>query len=89
MRRVLLYAYSAFAIILVANYLYYNNLYNNQIQYIINLLDRQVQIVGVSVDETNNQFLTDLNQIGYNENLAKFFGDEAEQERAIEKPFSS
>lgn len=85
MRRVLLYAYSAFAIILVANYLYYNNLYNNQIQYIINLLDRQVQIVGVSVDETNNQFLTDLNQIGYNENLAKFFGDEAEQERAIEK----
>lgn len=85
MKKVLIWVYSAFAIILIANYLYYNNLYNNQINYIINLLDRQVQIVGLSVDETNNQFIPDLNQIGYDENLSKFFDKSQNQERAIEK----
>ena len=85
MRRVLIWVYSAFAVILIANVIYYNNLYNNQINYITNLLDRQVQIVGLSVDETNNQFIPDLNQIGFSENLSVFFKDKETQLRAIEK----
>jgi len=85
MKRVLIIAYSSFAIIMLANYFYYKSLYKNQIEYIINLLDRQVQIVGLSVDQTNNQFMPDLNQIGYSEDLAMFFQTDANQNRAIER----
>ena len=73
MKRILIIVYSAFLIILLINYLYYKNLYNKQINYIVELLDRQVQIVGHSVDSTNNGFLSDLNQISFDEDLTQFF----------------
>ena len=63
MKRILLIVYSAFVLILLANYFYYNNLYNNQIKYIKELLGKQVGIVGHSVDATNNGFISDLNKI--------------------------
>ena len=37
------------------------------------MLDRQVQIVGLSVDSTNNGFLSDLNQISFSEDLSTVF----------------
>ena len=52
MRKILILVYSAF-LIMLSNYFYYKNLYNKQISYIVELLDRQVQIVGLSVDATN------------------------------------
>ncbi|OFY67876.1 MAG: hypothetical protein A2V64_10640 [Bacteroidetes bacterium RBG_13_43_22] len=77
--------YSAFILIMFANYLYYKNLYNKQIQYIVALLDRQVQIIGLSVDSTNNYFVSDFNEISYSEDLAKFFKNQDNQDRAIDK----
>ncbi len=85
MKKILILVYSAFIIIMFANYLYYKNLYQKQIDYIIRLLDRQVQIVGLSVDNTNNNFSSDLNEISYSEDLAKFFANPDNQERAIDK----
>jgi signal transduction histidine kinase/CheY-like chemotaxis protein len=85
MRRILIIVYSAFLIIMVANYFYYKNLYNKQINYIIELLDRQVQIVGLSVDNTNNGFLSDLNQISFDEDLKLFFSSPDNQYRAKER----
>ena len=85
MRRILIIVYSAVLLILLANYFYYKSLYNKQINYIIELLDRQVQIVGLSVDSTNNGFLSDLNQIGYAEDLALFFTNPQNQYRAKER----
>ena len=73
MRKILIIVYSAFLLIVIANYIYYKSLYNKQISYIIELLDRQVQIVGISVDSTNNGFLSDLNQISFTEDLSLFF----------------
>lgn len=73
MRRVLIYAYCAFLLIMLANYFYYRNLYRNQIKYITTLLDRQVQIVGLKVDNTNSLFISDLNKISFSEDLAQFF----------------
>lgn len=64
--------------------IFYKNLYNNQIEYILSLLDHQAQIVGSSIDNTNNNFLSDLNKIGYMDDLAFFFTDEGRQKRAIE-----
>jgi signal transduction histidine kinase/DNA-binding response OmpR family regulator len=73
MKRILILVYSAFLIILLANYIYYKNLYNKQIDYIVKLLDRQVQTVGLSVDSTNYWFSSDLNQISFKEELSQFF----------------
>jgi signal transduction histidine kinase/CheY-like chemotaxis protein len=85
MKRIFIIVYSAFLIILLANYVYYKSLYNKQIEYIIELLDRQVQIVGLSVDNTNNGFVSDLNQITFSEDLALFFSNTQNQYRAKER----
>ncbi|MCX6327254.1 MAG: response regulator [Bacteroidia bacterium] len=85
MKRILIIAYSAFLIIMLANYFYYKSLYNKQINYIIELLDRQVQIVGLSVDNTNNGFLSDANKIIFSEDLALFFSNPDNQYRAKER----
>lgn len=85
MKRILIIVYSAVAIILLANYFYYNSLYNKQISYIIELLDRQVQIVGLSVDNTNNSFVSGLNQINFEEDLKLFFSNPTNRYRASER----
>ncbi len=84
MRKILIIVYSAFLMIMLMNYFYYKNLYNKQISYIIELLDRQVQIVGLSVDATNNGFSSDLNKINFSEELAMFFTNPDNQYKAKE-----
>ncbi len=75
MRRVIILTYSAFLLIMLANFFYYNNLYKTQIRYISELLDRQVQIVGIEVDNTNNEFDHDLQKLNYDyvQDLPRFF----------------
>jgi signal transduction histidine kinase/CheY-like chemotaxis protein len=85
MRRILILVYSAFIIILLANYFYYKNLYNKQIDYVVKLLDRQVQTVGLSVDSTNYWFSSDLNQISFKEDLSLFFKNPDNQFSAKER----
>jgi signal transduction histidine kinase/CheY-like chemotaxis protein len=85
MRKILIIVYSAFLIIMLANYFYYKNLYNKQINYIVELLDRQVQIVGLSVDETDRGFLSDVNKIIFSEDLSQFFTNTEIQKRAVER----
>lgn len=85
MKRILIIVYSAFLIIMLANYFYYKSLYNKQINYIVELLDRQVQIVGLLVDDTNYGFLNDFNQISFSEDLALFFEDPVNEYRAKER----
>ncbi len=79
MRRILILVYSAFLIIMLSNYFYYKNLYNKQIDYIVKLLDQQVQTVGLSVDSTNYWFSNDLNRIIYKEDLSLFFTNSENQ----------
>ena len=85
MKKILIFVYSVFIVILLANIIYYKSLYNKQINYIVALLHRQVQIVGLSVDNTNNLFVSDLNQISFSEDLAMFFIDPENQYRAKER----
>jgi signal transduction histidine kinase/CheY-like chemotaxis protein len=85
MKKITIIAYSAFLAILLTNYFYYSSLYKNQIDYIIKLLDRQVQIVGLEVDSMNNYFSSDLTQIDFSEDIALFFDNRDINQRAIEK----
>jgi signal transduction histidine kinase/DNA-binding response OmpR family regulator len=84
MRRILILVYSAFLLIMLANYIYYRSLYEKQIKYITELLDRQVQIIGISVDNTNNSFISDLNQAIFSKDLALFFSDSQVKYRLTE-----
>jgi signal transduction histidine kinase/CheY-like chemotaxis protein len=79
MRKVLILIYSAFLIIMLANYFYYRNLYDQQITYIIELLDRQVQIVGLEVETINNNFGSDVIEITISKDMTGFF-DESKPE---------
>lgn len=85
MKKILIAVYSIILIILISNFFYYKNLYNKQINYIVQLLNRQVQIVGLTVDNTNNSFLSDLNQISFDEDLKRFFKKPANQYRPEER----
>ena len=87
MRRVIILVYSAFILIMLINYFYYKNLYQKQISYIVELLDRQDQIVGLEVDSTNNNFVSDLTQINFSQDLTRFFdkSNEDVKYRAIEE----
>lgn len=85
MKRLYIIVWSVFAITILANYLYYRNLYERQINYIVELLDRQVQIVGLEVDKTNNGFLSDYNQINFEGDLTQFFTDEESRRLSIER----
>jgi signal transduction histidine kinase/CheY-like chemotaxis protein len=82
MKKILIIVYSTVLVIMLANYIYYQNLYNKQINYIVELLGRQVQIVGHQVDSTDGGFLTDLNQIPFDANLTQFFSNEEDKRRA-------
>jgi signal transduction histidine kinase/CheY-like chemotaxis protein len=83
MRRVLIYVYSAVFIIIIVNFFYYDNLYKRQIRYITDLLDRQVQIVGLEVDSTNAGFDHDLAGINFNyqKEISRFFDKNATENR--------
>ena len=72
-RRILILAYAAVAVILLINYFYYNSLYKTQINYIVKLLDRQVQIVGLEVDSTNQYFASDLTAVAMDPEANSFF----------------
>jgi signal transduction histidine kinase/CheY-like chemotaxis protein len=85
MRRILILVYSAFVIIMIANYIFYKSMYNKQISYIVELLDRQVQIVGLTVDSTNNGFISDFNKINFSEDLNLFFTNPENQVRIKDK----
>ncbi len=84
MKKILIFVYLAFFVIILANIIYYKGLYNKQIKYITALLNRQVQIVGLSVDSTNNFFISDLNKKSVSEDLAMFFTDKDKQYRVKE-----
>ncbi len=84
MKRILIIAYSAFMILLIVNFFYYQSLYKKQISYMVELLDKQAQIVGLSVDDINNGFLSDLNQIFFSEDLSRFF-DNAESQFSVKE----
>lgn len=85
MKRLFILVFSTVALIVLVNYLYYKNLYDRQIKYISELLDSQAQITGLSVDETNNGFLSDLNQIIYTEDFISFFSDNEKQKHAADR----
>jgi signal transduction histidine kinase/CheY-like chemotaxis protein len=85
MKRILVLVYTAFIIIIIANYFYYKGLYNKQINYIVDLLDRQVQLVGLSVDSTNNSFVSDFNKINFSNDINSFFTNPDNQATVKEK----
>jgi len=85
MKKIFIAVYTIILVIIIANFFYYRDLYNKQINYIVELLNRQVQIVGLAVDNTNNSFLSDLNQISFDEDLKQFFNKPANQYRPEER----
>ena len=77
--------YSAVLIIILANYMFYNSLYNKQINYVYEMLERQVQIIGQTIDSTNTEFLSDINQISLNDDLEMCFESPESSAKSIER----
>lgn len=84
MKKVLLTVCSAFLILIIFHIFFYKSLYQKQITYVTELLDRQVRIVGNSVDNANNNFISDLNEIVFSGDIAQFFSDPEHQRRSRE-----
>jgi signal transduction histidine kinase/CheY-like chemotaxis protein/PAS domain-containing protein len=85
MRRVFIVVYIIFAVAILANTAFYRNLYKKQIDHYFGLLDRQVHIVGLEVDDTDQNFLSDIHRITASAGLTSFFTDEAEYSGIVDK----
>lgn len=85
MKKISIVVYSAFVLIMLVNVIFYLSLYNNQIEYSIKILDRQVRIVGSDVDNTNLYLISDLTEIDFSDDVSRFFTDNEVNQRAKEK----
>jgi signal transduction histidine kinase/DNA-binding response OmpR family regulator len=85
MKRITIIAYSAFLVIILANVLFYRNLYRNQLEYSNKLLDRQAMIAGSDIDNTSMYIVSDLTEIDFSDDITLFFSDINVNERAKEK----
>lgn len=85
MRKLLIVIISSFLLIITGSFLFYNRLYSKQLDYIVKLLNRQVQIIGSSVDNTNNGFVSDLNQIVFNNDFSQFFSGQDQRNGIVER----
>jgi len=85
MRRILIIVISAFMVIIAANIIYFESLYNKQIDYRVTLLDRQAQAAGLSIDSTNNGFASDFSQIILNDDISGFFSDAGSRTRSVDR----
>lgn len=85
MKKTLLTVCTAFLILIIFHVLFYKSLYQKQITYVSELLDRQVQIVGNSIDNANNSFISDLNEIIFSGDIALFFTNPEHQRISREK----
>ena len=87
MKRLTILTVILFLVIVIINYIYYNGLYNKQINYVKNLLGQQIAIIGSEVNNANITFESDLNEIIMEEELSDFFNEDTPdvKERIIEK----
>lgn len=85
MKRAIILSLILMVLIALGNYIYYKNLYSNQIIYISKLLNRQVQIIGQEVDEFSFFFQSDLSKIDFTAEISQFFDNAEVNRRATEK----
>ncbi|MBE0667875.1 MAG: cache domain-containing protein, partial [Bacteroidales bacterium] len=85
MKKITIITYSAFLLIMVINIAFYKSLYNNQVEYSVELLEKQVRTVGSEVDTTSMSLISDLTDINLSNDLPLFFSDKAVNERIKEK----
>lgn len=85
MTRSLTIVITAIVIIIITNISYYKGLYNKQINYRVNLLDRQVKSVGLSVDSINDNFASDLNEVVFPDDISHFFIEPESKIRTVSR----
>jgi len=85
MRKILIIACSALALIVAIDALFFRILYKNQIEYIIKQLDRQSKIVGSDIDNTSLYLFRDLSEIDFSDDISLFFSNKSVTEKSIEK----
>lgn len=87
MKRLSIFSYLLIIIILAVNGIYYNNLYQKQVNYVKQLLSQQVQLIGVEAGDVNLYFESDITRIFFEEkeNMNDFFIDDYSKERIIER----
>jgi len=87
MKRLSIFSYLLILTLLAANWVYYNNLYQKQVNYVKQLLSQQVQLIGVETGEVNLYFESDISRIFFEEkdNMSNFFTNEYSKERVTER----
>ncbi len=87
MKRLSIFSILLIVIILLVNWVYYNNLYQKQVEYAERLLIQQVQLIGIETEDLNFHFTSDIDRILFTEkdNMDYFFDSILVQERVTDK----
>jgi signal transduction histidine kinase/CheY-like chemotaxis protein len=84
-KKIPVFIIAALAVIISASFFCFKGIRDNQINYIRHILGNQVISTGKSVDNTDESFINDLNQMLYSENVQQFISDADQRTRTIDR----
>ena len=76
MKKIYFSIFGIIGILVVLNFYYYSQIYNQQIEFQQNFLLKQTQLCGYEIEQTGFGFSSDLNKILFSEDISRFFESE-------------
>jgi len=84
MKKIYISIFGIIAILVVINFYYYSQIFNQQVEFQQNFLLKQTQLCGYEIEQTGFGFSSDLNKILFSEDISLFFESEEIKSRTIQ-----
>ncbi|MCD6565249.1 MAG: response regulator [Bacteroidales bacterium] len=84
MKKIYISVFGIIAILVVINFYYYSQIFNQQVEFQQNFLLKQTQLCGYEIEQTGFEFSSDLNKILFSEDISRFFESEEIKSRTIQ-----
>jgi len=84
MKKIYISVFGIIAILVVINFYYYSQIFNQQVEFQQNFLLKQTQLCGYEIEQTGFGFSSDLNKILFSEDISLFFESEEIKSRTIQ-----
>lgn len=84
MKKIYFSVFGIITILVVINFYYYSQIFNQQVEFQENFLLKQTQLCGYEIEQTGFEFSSDLNKILFSGDISRFFENEEIKSRAIQ-----
>jgi hypothetical protein len=84
MKKIYFSVFGIITILVVINFYYYSQIFNQQVEFQENFLLKQTQLCGYEIEQTGFEFSSDLNKILFSDDISRFFENEEIKSRTIQ-----